>query len=422
MRMAEALGIVRGVITIVQISDSILSACYQYYNTAKDAESEIRNVVNTVSSLKCILEQLQQLLDSQQNADRIPHSTFLKEPIGQCENELTKLGTKIGITFDTTAPKRKAVVSFTRKLKWPWTKRGVDPILQLLETYKSTFITALSSDTLRTSLAIEDQIRDISLSHQKTNDEQRRDKILQWFKLSDPSTNHHSACEKHEPNTGGWFLESKQFKNWTNNSNATLWLYGIPGAGKTVLCSTAIEHVVALCRDSGHRYAYFYFDFNDPDKQTVEGMLRWVVKRLCHYHPTQLPASVEELYKQCDDGSHQPGTESLMKALLSLLAEPNRAFLILDALDECSERIKLLDIITRLVNANLLLVSRPEIDIKDGLAECVDISIISMQGDGNDKDIEIYVKKNIESLKRWQSKLEIRQEIQDVLVKKAKGM
>ena len=37
--------------------------------------------------------------------------------------------------------------------------------------------------------------------------------------------------------------------------SAFLWLYGIPGSGKTILCSVAIEYVENVCT-TGIKYAY----------------------------------------------------------------------------------------------------------------------------------------------------------------------
>lgn len=426
--MAEALGVVGSVIAIVQISDQILSACYQYYNTAKDADSDIRNVISGVSSLKCIMEQLRILLKTYEKTARIPHSTFLDEAICLCEEALEKLGTKLGMEFGTNVRNKRVVVSFTKKLQWPWKKRDVDKILNVIETHQKTFITALSGDTLRSSLAIEDIVTEMSQSLQSTTAMQRRNKIIEWLKLCDPSTNHNSARDKREPATGLWFIESDYFVSWTNSRNSSLWLYGIPGAGKTILCSTIVEHVIALCGNSDHRYAYFYFDFNDPDKRTVEGMLRCMVNKLCLYYPTRLPTTVEELYKQCDEGNQRPGKEGLIKVLLSLLKSQNRTYLILDALDECirSERDKLFDVIRQVVemlseDVHLLVTSRRERDIKESLDGLIDIKI-NLQGGGNDDDIKLHVKKSIANQKRWKSRPEIRQEIENVLVGKANGM
>jgi hypothetical protein len=107
--------------------------------------------------------------------------------------------------------------------------------------------------------------------------------------LCDPFTNHENALSKHELGTGSWFIESADFISWTTNPNSTLWIHGIPGAGKTILSSTIIENIKALrATKPSHKYIYFYFDFHDHHKQTVTGLLRSLIAQLSVCQP-QLP-------------------------------------------------------------------------------------------------------------------------------------
>jgi hypothetical protein len=112
----------------------------------------------------------------------------------------------------------------------------------------------------------------------------------------DPSKSHDAACAKHEQSTGTWFIESDTFVSWWSFVNQKLWLHGIPGCGKTVLCSTIIEHVKSLkanIPDIG--IAYFYFDFRDREKQNVKGLLRSMLAQLCCQSPA-FPSVIKEIY------------------------------------------------------------------------------------------------------------------------------
>jgi hypothetical protein len=46
--------------------------------------------------------------------------------------------------------------------------------------------------------------------------------------------NHNAACKKHKPQTGNWFIQGK-YSQWKETPSLFLWLYGIPGCGKTIL-------------------------------------------------------------------------------------------------------------------------------------------------------------------------------------------
>lgn len=41
--------------------------------------------------------------------------------------------------------------------------------------------------------------------------------------------NFNAARRKHQPNTGSWFLDSKQFDEWKKSTEVILCLYGICG-------------------------------------------------------------------------------------------------------------------------------------------------------------------------------------------------
>jgi hypothetical protein len=51
--------------------------------------------------------------------------------------------------------------------------------------------------------------------------------IHKWLSPPDPSSNHHAACKKRQPTTGGWFVEGKQFEAWKTSPKSFLWLHGI---------------------------------------------------------------------------------------------------------------------------------------------------------------------------------------------------
>jgi hypothetical protein len=66
----------------------------------------------------------------------------------------------------------------------------------------------------------------------------------------------------------------------------------------------------------------------------------------------------------------------------------------MDALDECSERNKLLDVIGQIVqqNINLLVSSREERDITKGLQELIEVSL-DLEANSIDADITLHVQK-----------------------------
>ncbi|PZC88567.1 vegetative incompatibility protein HET-E-1, partial [Pyrenophora tritici-repentis] len=79
--------------------------------------------------------------------------------------------------------------------------------------------------------------------------EEKLSKIRSWLSAPDPSTNYHKAHKQRQAETGVWLLEGEQFTTWKESAASRLWLYGIPGCGKTILSSTIIEHLLQHCHD-----------------------------------------------------------------------------------------------------------------------------------------------------------------------------
>ena len=79
--------------------------------------------------------------------------------------------------------------------------------------------------------------------------------------------NYQKALKQRQDATGLWFLESDQYTEWKTDAASFLWLYGIPGCGKTILSSTILQNVLQHCdSDPGKAVAYFFFDFHDMQK------------------------------------------------------------------------------------------------------------------------------------------------------------
>jgi ankyrin repeat domain-containing protein 50 len=191
-----------------------------------------------------------------------------------------------------------------------------------------------------------------------------------WLKPSDIHVNHQLARSKHEPATGNWFIESNYFVAWERATNASLWIHGIPGAGKTILCSTIIERIINSCASNPpDQCAHFYFEFNE--KRTVDTMLRSIIVQLCK-RKKKMPSELHQIYEQYENGLRPPELTNLMEIFSMLLTNTHRTYLILDALDECpmgSDKEDLLKVIRKMVgipkHLNILITSRMEKDINE---------------------------------------------------------
>jgi Cdc6-like AAA superfamily ATPase len=88
--------------------------------------------------------------------------------------------------------------------------------------------------------------------------------VLDWLTPVDYATQQSDFISRRQEGTGQWLLDSDQFRNWVDQSNQTLFCPGIPGAGKTMMTSTVVEHLQTRFRnDSSVGIAYIYIAISD---------------------------------------------------------------------------------------------------------------------------------------------------------------
>lgn len=212
-----------------------------------------------------------------------------------------------------------------------------------------------------------------------------------------------------------------------------MWLYGIPGCGKTILSSAIVKNLDSI--PSSPPVLYFYFDFTDIEKQTLDSMFRGLISQLYHNH-VETSKQLDFLFSSCKDGHRQPTSGELCEVLSHMIEQVKEVWLVLDALDECHTRRGpstegLLSWIKEVLdpekrNVHLLITSRPEQDIEFGIRKLAhDNDIVSIQSSLITDDIRAYVRARVREgygLERWRSQLEVQNEIETELMKKADGM
>ncbi|KAF8522728.1 NACHT domain-containing protein, partial [Hysterangium stoloniferum] len=197
--------------------------------------------------------------------------------------------------------------------------------------------------------------------------EKDRQNIYNWLSPPDPSDNLYAAQQQCMAKTGAWFLNSTQYMKWKEDVNQYLWIYGISGSGKTILCSLIIADIQNVCEnDSSQALAYFFFDSRDSQEafQSYHYLLRSLIKQLTSVC-FDIPKCLSQIYR---DGT-QPSLKGLEKTLCELLTTFNQVYIILDALDESSEYLKVIIWLSKLLSQNslrlhILVTTRPEASIQ----------------------------------------------------------
>ena len=140
-----------------------------------------------------------------------------------------------------------------------------------------------------------------------------------------------------------------------------------------------------------------------------------------------MPKVLVKLYMDCGNGHQEPTLDDLQNTLQGILGGFSSTFIILDALDECAEREKILNWIQTLIlekdvnlGLHLIATSRPEQEINDQFKSHDYIDLVKESG--ND-DLMAYLDHQLENdsvLQKW--KVDTREQIKSTLLQKADGM
>ncbi|GAW19567.1 hypothetical protein ANO14919_090550 [Xylariales sp. No.14919] len=224
--------------------------------------------------------------------------------------------------------------------------------------------------------------------------------------------------------TGSWLFQSPTFLDWVNDSKGgnrkTLWLKGIPGAGKTVLSSAVVNHLAHVNRAKTAFAFLTYQDATTSALSTIHSLIFQLVGR-----DANLMAIVCE--SVCD------GLESNLTKTGDLLASLIRyvglVYVVLDGVDEIGEveRGRLVTELLRLSkmveNLRIIFSTRPEADLMRLLENTA--AVINVH-DHNEGNIKNYIDQRTQDIfhtrKVFQEAQVAIKQLLEPLVSRAKGM
>jgi len=100
--------------------------------------------------------------------------------------------------------------------------------------------------------------------------------------------------------------------------------------------SCVINHFRSILDGKDNRLAYIYFDYKDAETQLVPNLLLSLVCQLASAE-SPLPDELIACYEAHDSGASNPSQQESTQMLRFLVNRCAKVFLIIDALDECSE-------------------------------------------------------------------------------------
>ncbi|KAJ5618698.1 hypothetical protein N7528_006809 [Penicillium herquei] len=228
--------------------------------------------------------------------------------------------------------------------------------------------------------AVDDMVAKLQEINMRTRTQEELE-ILEWLSNTPYSKIQNQTQQHRSMDTGQWFLEREEYTSWKATPGQILWLNGVVGCGKSVLCY--------------------------QETQNIEAMVRCLIRQLA---PNPLPVSVLQMW-QSHRGNREPDYKNLIDTLDSVINYlSGDVYLVFDALDECpftasrKERQLLLQFIEHLIEQHpsklhILATSRPEPDIRVRLEKhnSFDLEL------GLGGDVEVFVRSELKDgqLSRW---------------------
>ncbi|KAK5682876.1 hypothetical protein LTR17_027328, partial [Elasticomyces elasticus] len=210
-----------------------------------------------------------------------------------------------------------------------------------------------------------------------------------------------------------WILDHPQYVQWRDNSQRRmLWIRGDPGKGKTMLlCGITNELKNQLAERDG--LSYFFCQASDARINNATAVLRGLVLLLIDQQPS-LTLHIQQEYdrfgkKLFEDENSWFALSDIFTRMLQD-SSVRRAYLIIDALDECVEGVdRLLDLIRQTTHVSTkvkwLVSSRNWPSIKEQMASVDDHDEVSLElnADAVSRAVRVFIKHRVLQLSTQKS-------------------
>ncbi|KAH6665101.1 ankyrin repeat-containing domain protein [Halenospora varia] len=250
-------------------------------------------------------------------------------------------------------------------------------------------------------------------------------KLQRWLQPTDygaQSSEFHRHLSSQAPGTGLWICETSKYQQWQESAeHGSLWIKGVPGAGKSVTAASMVKH---LQETENTPLLYFFFRHIISANRRPRCLIRDFLAQLLP-HSVRLQASLQPLLDTpLDDLSNA----SLWAHLLTGLSSVERAYCVVDALDE-AELLPNDGFLDRLNNlatfrpnrVKLLMTSRPKQYLQSSLRDS-SIVHISLEDDLVGKDITLFLTHRLKTHLSQETQLELKESLVSAISERANGL
>jgi ankyrin repeat domain-containing protein 50 len=427
--MTDPLSVTAGIAGLISLGIQVTGSLVKFYTSYKGQDADVTRTIEKLEGLLHTFQFLDAALQSRTfRPDEQDLIKNIESSIRKCDDLIQELKEECEKFDKASINGIKGTIKVAgRRAAYPFRQSTLQKLDEDICEIRDNLSLALDVLQLRDHKNTQDDITELKSLLEVVRATQISSTIRDWLKAPDATVNHNAACAKRHPGTGIWFVKGPIFTTWLTQDNSFLWLNGFAGCGKSVLCSTAIQHTFRHKRsDSGVGIAFFYFTFNDESKQDESAMIRALLLQLSGQSSdsrTDL-ASLRDSYS-----TGIPPAIVLIAHLRHLIQKFGQVYILLDALDESpryGQRDQVLNALQTmrkwlLPGLHLLVTSRDEADIRESLSPAGDKEVIMKNAEIN-RDIGEFISGQLNvdpQLRKWRAHHD---RIQQVLAGRAQGV
>jgi hypothetical protein len=217
--------------------------------------------------------------------------------------------------------------------------------------------------------------------------------IVQWLAPIEYEAEYYTedlelARKLRHPGTCEWIRLQPNFQSWSKSTagsrESLLWIYAIPGAGKTVLSSFLIDHTAPFGFRPSSTVFYFLFKNTDVDKNSITAAARSLLYQLYKTRGSTDAALVDDITKHLQNSgqSRAKSFRSIWKIFCEHAANIASLVIVIDALDECIEPrffIRGLQQLSKNTAIKIIVTSRREKELVEDLRDWMSIEMGSKE-------------------------------------------
>ena len=252
------------------------------------------------------------------------------------------------------------------------------------------------------------------------------EKIINWLQPTDylaESGEFRRHLLSQAPGTGLWICETDEYRKWHDSpDHGSLWINGVPGAGKSVTAASIIQHLQVTEPDCP--VLFFFFRDIVATNSSPRALIQDWLAQLVPYSP-KLQFS---LHSRLDTSVVEISPNDLFQLFLDGTSGLRKLYCVGDALDEMTvDNRPFLDHLNTLATHNpsslkMLVTSRPKQYLQSALRDS-SIVHVSLQQKLVDMDIMSYLNHRCDVARNLNAETQkLRHQVVEMVAKRSKGL